>query len=296
MLPDTSAIMTPLVSIILPAYNAERTVADAITSILLQTYSNWELLLIDDGSCDNTLKIVKQFDDPRIKIYADGSNKRLSVRLNEGIDRAEGKYLARMDADDMCFPDRLTRQVEYLESHPEIDLLGTTAVLFNDSGNIIGRYPFRQTHEEICKRPWNGFYLAHPTWMGKSEWFRKYRYRIPEVERAEDQDLLLRSYPSSRFACLPDMLFAYRMREQISLPINQVSRKNLLRALILEFYRRGEWRYLALAALAFVGKSANDTWCALARRNAKFSTAGLDGYETSWDLLKSRISLYKATL
>ena len=294
--PNTLTAVTPLVSILLPAYNAEKTVADAVASILLQTYSNWELLFIDDGSRDNTLKIVKQFDDPRIKIYADGSNKRLSVRLNEGIDKAEGKYLARMDADDMCFPDRLTRQVEYLESHPDIDLLGTAAILFNDSGYIIGRYPLQQTHEEICKRPWNGFYLPHPTWMGKSEWFRKYRYRIPEVERAEDQDMLLRSYPTSRFACLPDMLFAYRMREQISLPINRVSRRNLLRALILEFYRRGEWQYLALATLAFVGKSTKDTWCALAGRNAKFSTAGLDGYETSWDLLKSRISWYKATL
>ncbi len=290
---DTPNTMTPLVSIILPAYNAEKTVADSIASILLQTYSNWELMFIDDGSGDDTLKIVRQFDDPRIRIYADGFNRRLSVRLNEGIDHAGGKYLARMDADDLCFPDRLARQVEYLESNPNIDLLGTAALLFNSSGDATGLFPFRQTHEEICKHPWNGFYLPHPTWMGRAEWFRKYRYRIPEVERAEDQDLLLRSYPTSRFACLPEMLFAYRVRDRVLLRSNQVARRNFLRAQMLEFSGRREWRYLLMAMLMFVVKSAADIWRALSGRNARYSTAGLDAYAASWNLLRSRITSCK---
>ncbi len=285
-----AAVMTPLVSIILPAYNAEETVADAIASILLQTYLNWELLFIDDGSRDGTLKIVRQFKDPRIRIYADGRNMRLSARLNEGIDHAGGKYLARMDADDLCFPDRLARQVEYLESHPEIDLLGTSAILFNPAGDVTGRFPFRQTHDEICRHPWNGFYLPHPTWMGRVEWFRSHHYRIPEIERAEDQDLLLRSYPGSRFACLQEILFAYRVRDKPLLRVSRVARRNFLRAQMQEFYFRSEWQYLLLAVSMFVVKSAADIWRVLWDGNARHATADPEGDAASLETLRLHIA------
>jgi glycosyltransferase involved in cell wall biosynthesis len=291
----TQNAMAPLVSIILPAYNAEKTVADAITSILLQTYSNWELLFIDDGSSDATLAIARKFAaDPRIKILADGRNKKLTARLNEGIDQGSGKYFARMDADDICFPDRLARQVAYLEAHPEIDLLGTGAILFNDAGNLVGLFPLRQTHAEICRRPWNGFYLPHPTWMGRAEWFKKYRYRIPEVEKAEDQELLLHSYPHSRFACLPEMLLAYRMREAVSLRINRPARKNWLRAQLREFSARSEWLHLMLALLVYAAKYVADSYCALAGRNISRSASGAAAYLAAWDEIKLQVSSRRA--
>src|SRR6266498_5557216 len=85
------------------------------------------------------------------------------------------------------------------------------------------------SHVEICARPWNGFYLPHPTWMGRIEWFRRHRYTIPDVVRAEDQDLLLRTYDSSRFACVDEILFGYRKAPQ-SLGRLWTARINLARA------------------------------------------------------------------
>ncbi len=281
----------PLVSIGLPSFNAEKTIEDAIASILLQTWEKWELLVIDDGSKDRTLEITKRFRDPRIKIFSDGVNKGLPARLNQAIDLASGKYFARMDNDDICFPERLQRQVEYLESHPEIDLLGTKALTFVTPGTATGIFPFRQNHEEICAAPWNGFYLPHPSWMGRIEWFRKYRYR--EVNRAEDQDLLLRSYPESRFACLPEVLFAYRLRSQVSLKINRIARKNQLRSQLNLFSDRSQWLYLALSAFAYAGKTAGDFCKALTGGSPKQIHTDLSEYLPRWESLKSKLAQFQ---
>jgi glycosyltransferase involved in cell wall biosynthesis len=156
----------------------------------------------------------------------DGTNRGLAARLNQGIDLARGNYLARMDQDDIAYPERLEAQLQFLKKHPDIDLVATRALLFRNDGSVIGLSPFRRTHDEICATPWRGFFLPHPTWMGKTEWFRRHRYRIPEVVRAEDQDLLLRSYRFSRFACLPQVLLGYR---QTVLPLKKVltARKHL---------------------------------------------------------------------
>ena len=199
----------PLVSVILPVYNAGTTLLRAIESIYRQVFQDWELILIDDGSTDGCVTGLGQLDR-RVRIVQDGNNKGLAASLNQGIDMARGRYFARMDQDDIAYPGRLEAQVRYLECHPDVDLLGTRTILFRNDGSVIGLSPLRQTHEEICAAPWRGFFLPHPTWMGRIEWFRRHRYRIPEPVRAEDQDLLLRSYSKSRFACLPEVLLGYR--------------------------------------------------------------------------------------
>jgi glycosyltransferase involved in cell wall biosynthesis len=215
----------PILSIVLPVYNAGTVLAPALASILRQSFREWELILIDDGSTDGCLADFRAADD-RIRLVRDGANLGLAARLNQGIDLAKGRYLARMDQDDVAYPGRLEAQVSFLEAHPDIDLLATRALLFRDDGSVIGLSRFRRTHEEICASPWRGFFLPHPTWMGRTEWFRRHRYRIPEVVRAEDQDLLLRSYRTSRFACLPEVFLGYR---QPGLPLGKVltARKNL---------------------------------------------------------------------
>lgn len=277
----------PLVSIALPAFNAEKTIGDAIASILLQTWDNWELLIIDDGSRDRTVEIAKSFNDPRIRIVADGTNKGLPSRLNEAIDLASGKYFARMDNDDICFPERLKRQVEYLEAHPDVDLLGTKALTFVTPGKATGIFPFRQTHEEICAHPWNGFYLPHPTWMGRTEWFRKLRYQ--NVDRAEDQNLLLRTYQDSRFACLPEVLFAYRLRSQVSLRINRIARMSQLRSQMRLFSERSQWLYWLLSLIVYLAKSSLDIWKALTGGSPKQIAADLSGVLPKWEALKSNL-------
>lgn len=206
---DQFAAGSPLVSIALPVFNAESTLALAIRSIQKQTYAHWELIIIDDGSTDNSRRVARSFDDPRIRIVSEGVNRGIAACLNTAIEFARGEYFARMDADDISFPERIESQVRYLTRHPEVDLLGTGVLVFREGGHPLGTIPIRQEHEEICRRPWLGFSLAHPTWLGRRSWFVQNLYR-PWVRKAQDQDLLLRSHDSSRFACLPDVLVGYR--------------------------------------------------------------------------------------
>jgi glycosyltransferase involved in cell wall biosynthesis len=204
----------PLVSIGLPAFNAEKTLAVAIRSILNQTYDNWELLLMQDGSSDRTLEVARSFSDPRISVFTDQSHKGLVPCLNQAVALSRGEYFARMDADDVVYPERLERQTKYLEQHPEVDLLGCGMLVFKGNGVAVGSRRAPQTHEEICQRPSDGFYIGHPTWMGRTSWFRGHPYDAKAV-RAEDQVLLLTSYSTSCFACLPEILCGYRENQLV---------------------------------------------------------------------------------
>ena len=201
--------MDPLVSIGMSVFNCESTLGQAIRSILQQTYDNWELILIDDGSQDKTVAVANRYQDRRIRIIVDGKNKQLAARLNQAVRESRGKYFARMDADDIAYPSRLKAQVQFLEDHPGIELVGSRVMIFSGKGRIIGTYPFKKNHAEICSRPWAGFYLPHPTWMGNTVWFRQNPYNI-SIPKAQDQELLLRTYEQSRFFCLPEILLGYR--------------------------------------------------------------------------------------
>lgn len=200
----------PLISIGMAVRNAQDTLSLTITSVLFQTYPNWELIILDDGSTDGTLEIALTYDDPRIKVMSDGSSRGLAARLNQAMDLGHGKYFARLDADDVAYPARLAKQLEYLETHPEIDLVATGAVAFTKDGVVIGKFRTSTDHEAICARPWVGFSLPHPSWVGRIEWFRAHRYR-ERLDKAQDQEFLVRTFATSRFACLPEVLMGYRV-------------------------------------------------------------------------------------
>lgn len=193
------------------AYNASGTINLALRSILSQTYQNWELIVVDDGSTDRTAENVSCIQDSRVRFIQEPSgNRGLAARLNQCVRLARGQYIARMDADDVAYPQRLERQIQFLEEHRDIDLLGTGAVIFKGEGEIIGCYPTASSHEAICRRPWWGFPLAHPTWMGKRTWFLSHPYSDDDT-RCEDQALLLQSFSRSRFAALEEVLLGYRV-------------------------------------------------------------------------------------
>ena len=238
----------PRVSIILPVYNGGDTLLSSVQSIVNQDYVDWELLILDDGSTDDGLHSLSQLDDVRIKIISDGRRKGLAYRLNEGIDISSGIYLARMDADDLAFPNRLSLQVSFMELHPEIDLLGSRALAFSLAKNlkIFGLLPYRKTHKELTDSPWRGIYLPHPTWLGRVEWFRKHRYLKPEVLRAEDQELLLRAMSQSHYYCLPEVLLAYRIGG-FNLRKSIFSRLELFKAQTNIFLAHKELLYIAKA-------------------------------------------------
>jgi glycosyltransferase involved in cell wall biosynthesis len=205
----------PVITIAMPFYNSAATLELAIRSLLNQSYADFELLLCDDGSNDQGLAIARGFNDRRLVCWSDGRRLRLAARLNECIDRARGRYLARMDADDIAYPDRLKRQVALLDTHPEVDLCGAGAMVFGKHGRPLWRFRPAQDHIGITRSPFRGFPLWHPLWMGRIEWFRHWRYE-ETAWLAQDQELLLRSYRVSRFANLPEVLLGYR-RERITL-------------------------------------------------------------------------------
>ncbi|SPE21303.1 Glycosyl transferase, family 2 [Burkholderiales bacterium] len=248
----------PLVTVLVPARNAQRTIALALRSIIVQTYAHWELLVLDDGSSDATVAIVHGLADPRVRVLGDGAWLGLAARLNQGIDAARGTLLARLDADDVAFPERLAQQVQFLQAHPEVDLVGASAVVFGDDGQAYGRFPAPVTHGEICRRPWSGFYLPHPTWMGRIEWFRRFRYRPEQDRAAQDQDLLLRSFRVSTFANLPQTLIGYRQHE-LSWRKFARGRVQWVRAALREARLRRNWGAMITVPTVQLAKAALET-------------------------------------
>lgn len=250
----------PLVTVAMPVYNAGKYLRLAVLSIVKQTFTDWELLIIDDGSTDNALQDIADINDVRIRIVRDGANRGLAARLNEAIDLARGQYIARMDQDDVSYPERFEYQVRALQNDSRLDMIAVRAIAISDEDEPVGLFPYAATHQEICARPWRGFYLPHPTWMGKTSWFRKYHYAIPGPYYSEDMDLLLRSYNSSQFSMLPEILFAYRVRKNIVWGKQIKARRAVFGIQLRSFRLNGQWHYIILAALVLFARVLSDCW------------------------------------
>lgn len=200
---------TPKVTVGIPAYNAERFIGWAIKSVLNQTYTDFELIITDDGSTDKTVEIARSFNDPRIKLISDGQNHGISYRLNQQIDLAQGEYFVRMDADDIMLPDRIEKQVEYLAEHPEVDIIGGDVIVIDDDNKIIG---CRTTE---FKTPFdfqlwmNGGTFNHPTVTGKTSIFRKFKYST-DFTGVEDRHLWMRATQTAKLVILPQYYMFYR--------------------------------------------------------------------------------------
>ena len=205
----------PLITVGMPVYNAGKYLRAAVLSLVNQSMTSWELILIDDASTDGSVECIRDFGDPRIRIIAGVENRGLAMRLNEAIGLARSKYFARMDQDDLCHPERFARQTAFLKSHPDIDLVGTKCIAIDESSTITGCLPLKIEHHEICRLPFAGFYLPHPSWMGKTTWFQHYGYASPGPFFCEDQELLLRAHKRSHFHALPEALLAYRVRSSV---------------------------------------------------------------------------------
>jgi len=255
---QTHAGELPLVTVAMPVYNAGKYLRLAVLSIVRQTFMNWELLIIDDGSTDSALQGIADIKDARIRIFRDGGNRGLAARLNEAVDMARGQYFGRMDQDDVSYPERFARQIAVLQNNPELDLVATRAITINEKNQATGLFPFAISHEEICARPWQGFYLPHPTWMGRIEWFHKHRYTVPGPYFCEDQELLLRSYRNSRLGTLDEILFAYRIRSNVNWQKLAKTRRTFFVVQLRHFASLNLWYFMLLATAAFVKKLSSD--------------------------------------
>lgn len=225
--------MHPAVSVVLPVYNAEMYVGEAIKSILGQTFSDLELIVINDGSTDNSLDILQEFSgkDSRIKLVS-RENQGLVATLNEGIRIADGRWIARMDADDISLPNRLERQVTWLE-RKGIDICGSWVECFGERSTI-WRYPI--SHEGCEAQLLFDVPFAHPTVVARAEVFRKLAYDKRYV-CAQDYDLWQRAWVAGfKLGNVPEPLLRYRMHT------GQVSAKDKVQRKLAQETRCRHWR------------------------------------------------------
>ena len=249
---------TPMVTVSLPVLNGGLYLEGAIKSILKQSLTDWELLLIDDGSTDGAIERLPFLNDTRIIVVRDGLNRGLSFRLNQSVVMARGRYFARMDHDDISHPERLARQVAFLENNPQVDLLATQCVTMDEQDRLIGVLPYATNHSDICRRPWQGFHMAHPTWMGKKEWFVRNPYLEPAPYCCEDQELLLRTYRSSCFHTIPSRLLAYRVRTYTPWQKQFRTRTSMGNMQVQHFFSHGKLKYALLSWLIKLVRIAYD--------------------------------------
>jgi len=178
------------VSIVMSVYNSAKFLKKSILSVLNQTYKEFELIIINDGSTDSSVDIIKQFKDERIKLYENSQNKGLIYSLNKGISLSTGTYIARFDADDICSPDRILEQVNYLENNRDISIVGSNATLFLDTLPFIRKkVKVLKTSEEIkSELLFRNKLLFHPSIMLRKSIFQEstdYRYN-PDHQMCED--------------------------------------------------------------------------------------------------------------
>jgi len=202
---------TPFVSVVMAVHNGADYLQEAVNSILNQTHRNFEFIIIDDGSTDETADILRKFlkIDQRISIITQ-NNYGLAKSLNIGIKQAKSRYIARMDADDISLPDRFKLQLAYLETHPEISVLGGQVCFF---GKHRSNFPHSQLPQEpqlISQGLKKYCQLIHPTTMFRKEAIISCGSYRPCFSTAQDYDLWLRVDERSKLANLPDVILNYR--------------------------------------------------------------------------------------
>ena len=200
--------MNPEISIGLTYYNSVDTIKDALQSIFAQSFQDWELIIVDDNSTDGSFEIVQSINDPRVRVYREKEKKGFVGALNLMTQMSMGKYYARMDADDMMHPERLSKQIDYLKSNAYVDAVDTSMYSMDRECRAIG-----VRHAGLIdSRPatlLRGGFLHHATVMGRTEWFQKNPYN-PKYIRAEDCELWCRTYKTSHFARINEALYFVR--------------------------------------------------------------------------------------
>lgn len=288
--------MPPEVSVVMPVRNGAATLDLAIQSIVQQSFEDWELLVVDDGSTDGAVARMQAWAtrDDRLRVQVDGRAVGISQRLNQGVASARGSLIARMDGDDISYPGRLAKQVAYLRTHPDVDVVAARMLVFASDGLVRGQRPASGgEHAAVTANVLRGIPLPHPTWMGRREWFLRNRYD-PRAGGCEDQELLLRAMATSRYASLPDVLLGYR-EDRLKLRRSLVPRLHQ-GAFLLRYGARNQ--LLVPSAVAAVNQLARGVRDILAvvtrqqdlvlrRRSQAASTAEVAAWTELWSNLTS---------
>ncbi|PXV62510.1 glycosyl transferase family 2 [Dysgonomonas alginatilytica] len=196
-------------SVIMPVFNAERYLREAIDSIINQSYTDWELIIINDGSIDCSENIIKSYTDTRLRYYKNEQNIGLIQTLNKGIDLCKGAYIARMDADDIAEKDRFGIQIAFLENNKEYALCGSDAKVIDENNIETGKILNLQSNEYLQINLLFSVPFIHPTILIRSE-VLKDNYFDTEYKHAEDYELWCRIANSHKVANIGNFLLRYR--------------------------------------------------------------------------------------
>ncbi len=199
----------PTISVIMSVYNGERYLRQAIDSILTQTYEDFEFIIINDGSTDSTVEILRSYTDPRLRII-EQENIGLTRSLNRGVALAKGKYIARMDADDLSMPERFARQVAFLDAHPEIGMVGTSGLIQNETRGVGWEYPVHILDEDIRHNLIKGNQFVHTSVMLRKVVLQSLGGYDETYPYIQDYELWVRLAALTRLANLPDVLVIHR--------------------------------------------------------------------------------------
>jgi glycosyltransferase involved in cell wall biosynthesis len=203
----------PLVSVIIPVYNAEKYIDECINSILEQSYKNLEILIINDGSTDGTLSKLESYNDVRIRLIT-RENQGLAKTLRELVDKSTGIYIARMDADDISHKDRISQQVNKFLSNDKLVLVGTNVDYISGSGKYLGSSICVCSNYALKKKLNKGNVLFHPTVMFNREmYFKVGGYNKHYEKYIEDYLLWIKMKDEGEIAVLPSSLLCYRVHE-----------------------------------------------------------------------------------
>ncbi len=208
-------IDTPVVSVVMAVYNGERHLRETVSSILSQMFTNFEYIIVNDGSTDRTAELLQSFSDARIMLLHNEQNQGLPYSLNRGLEHARGTYIARIDAGDLAVKERLEAQVAYLEQHPEHGILGSACLVLDDSGQTKGRETFPVTDLDIRWRSLLGNPFLHPSIMLRRDVLVQHHLTYDTAfHSSQDYELWTRVLRHTCGANLKEPLILYRQSSE----------------------------------------------------------------------------------
>lgn len=201
----------PKVTVLMSVYNGEKYLNEAINSILNQTFEDFEFLIVNDGSTDKTGEILKSYNDLRIEIISNVKNIGLTKSLNKGLKLAKGKYIARQDGDDISLPDRIIKQVDFLDRNLDIAIVGTNYFRINEKGDIVQEINRKRKDIDIKINLSKGNQLGHGTLMFRKDCVEKIGFYRETFKYAQDYDFVLRFSDKYKLANIPELLYKWRI-------------------------------------------------------------------------------------
>lgn len=213
----------PIISVVMPVYNGEKYLREAIDSILNQTYNNFEFIILNDGSTDKTEEIILSYDDTRIVYVKNEENLQIVKTLNKGVSLAKGKYIARMDADDVSQPDRFKKQIQFMEHNPDVGVCGTWVKTF---GDIETNWDYPTEYKELYISLMFYTPIAHSTVFIRKDILKKYSYK-QSYNKAEDYKIWVDISKKIKIVNIPFYLLRYRLHSSQTGVVNNQHQMNI---------------------------------------------------------------------